>query len=261
MRTFGKASQWVLLALVLIALVLVLGVLAWRGCSRKEDPGRKPTAQSQPQPEHGPEQPPAGATSAQLKGPLGKGGQGADDSQTESQDSASSGASGSARGDSRRGSSGAGSGGAQPSAESPGQSPGDSPHSGALGQGRGPGIKGDPPRPEGNAPPGSGAGGQSPRGDPLSDAGLSPEQVAQAVAAARDAAVQARQSAQRGNHRQAYRSALAGWERIWGLARFDNEAAAAAEELFCLLQQYGKTLESGTEPPAPTMDQTPLITR
>lgn len=136
----------------------------------------------------------------------------------------------------------------------------DSRHSGAPGQGGRPGIKGDLPEAESNAPPGSGAGGQSPQGDPLSDAGLSPEQVVQAVAVARDAAAKARQSAQRGNHRQAYQAALAGWERMRGLARFDKEAAAVAEELFRLLQQYGKTLESGTEPPAP-MDPTPLITR
>ncbi|MCR4412042.1 MAG: hypothetical protein NUV77_06400 [Thermoguttaceae bacterium] len=89
---------------------------------------------------------------------------------------------------------------------------------------------------------------------------MSPEQVAQAVAAAREAAAKARKAAGRGNQRQAYHLALEGWQRVRGLARFDKEAASAAQELLGLLKQYGKSLEVDTQPPA-LRDETPLITR
>gem|GEM_PF-6106286 len=88
----------------------------------------------------------------------------------------------------------------------------------------------------------------------------SPKEIAKAVAAAHKAAAKARAASQRGNLRQAYQSALAGWEELRGLAQFDKDAAAAANELFGLVQEYGKALEAHTQPPFPS-DSTPLITR
>ncbi len=260
--------KWVLPALVLVALLLALGVLAWRGCSKTVDPLKKqdPSRQQaetppQPQAQETAKEPPACDASAKSHGPPGEAGQAATESHTEIQDESQRGAqggpSGPGNGHAKPPSSADKSAQAQPGGGTGGQSSTEKPASNTPGRGGLPGMGTGFPAEKATSPA---AGGQGPGGDPAAAVGLSPQQLAQAVAAARDAAAKARQWAERGNPRQAYQAALAGWERIRGLARFDKEAAAAAGELFNLLQQYGKTLEADTQPPGPT-DTTPLITR
>lgn len=263
MQRFGRTLQWMVLALVLLAVLLVFGAFAWRGCSGKAGRGPKTTTPPQHQAGEKPKEQPAGNRSARSNGQSGEAGQAASSSKNQSSPGPAGGASEATDGDGQAAPSENGVAGAPAGAATGTQGAIAKPDGKARPQGGLPGLKGGVPGPEGSFPAASAAGTGEVQGggeNALADAGLAPEEVAQAVAAARDAAAKARQSAQRGEHRQAYQSALAGWKAIRGLAKFDKEASAAADELFRLLQQYGKTLEGHTEPPAPT-DSTPLITR
>lgn len=269
----GLTIPWVVLAMLVIAAVLLLATFALRGCSQKHASSSRAAAPTQPPPQNNRTEQAGEVPWAESAVPGGGEGEPAKDFKGERQDAAKAGASGQGDGDSKTQASRKGQAEAQTdtAGDSAGTSDGtipDQPESGAGKAGAprtaevGPARHSEAPgTATGSWARSRGAGsGDNGGGDPLSDAGISPEQLSRAISAARDAAAKARQAAQRGNHRQAYQSALAGWKQVRGLARFDKEAAGAARELLGLIELYGKQLEGETERAVP-MDETPLITR
>ncbi len=273
--------------LLIIAVLLVLGLLAWYGCSKKRDAASSAKSSTPPpRAERQPEDQSAGPSPETRGVPAGS--QAAEGAEAEPADAASGqGSPGRPTAGSSAGKTDSKAQAARPSAPgaeaggtnaqgngSAGTSAGATPGDGGSGNGD-KGVAGDLPA-GGRSGGGNGGPGAAGRdgnragrraldsdaaaGDPLADAGLSPDELSQSLAAARDAAAKARQAAGRGDYPKAFRSALAGWQRVRPLAKSDRQAAALAEELFRLVQQYGKSLEANAEPTVP-MDSTPLITR